>query len=283
MFFSVVVPVYNVEKYLGECLQSLSAQSFRDFEIILVDDGSTDNSGKLCDEFAKCHDNAKVIHKKNEGLLLARRTGIRECTGDFIIHCDSDDYIASDALEKISEVIVTNHPDMVMYGYDVVDDERAIKEEHFTVFADYQTFDEENKEELILQLCSSTWLNNMVTKATRRELVDVDEDYTEFKSLKMGEDLFQVIPLVKQCKSFVYIAKPLYFYRYNPAGMSKNINRSYLDNHFMVSDRLYELLRNEEVTQGTLISFYNRYVKDLYKYVLRFVKAECGKEEFETI
>lgn len=280
MLFSVVVPVYNVDIYIHECLQSLSDQTITDFEVILVDDGSTDDSGKICDEYAESHTNVKVIHKKNEGLLLARRSGIDICSGEYIIHCDSDDYIAKDALERIKLAIEKHHPDMVMYGYDVVDDSHKIIEEHFTVFDDNEIFQSDNKEILINQLCSTTWLNNMVTKAVRRELVDVNVDYSDYKSIKMGEDLFQVIPLVKNCKTFIYLALPLYFYRFNPSGMSKNISRNYLDNYMTVSDRMYELLCTEKVSKATMVNFYNRFVKDIYKYILRYIKDGITKEEY---
>ena len=91
MLFSIVVPVYNVELYIDECMKSLLGQSFKKFEIILVDDGSTDSSGKKCDYYASLDSRVKVIHKRNEGLLLARRTGLKECQGEYILHCDSDD------------------------------------------------------------------------------------------------------------------------------------------------------------------------------------------------
>ena len=280
MLFSIIVPVYNVEKYINECIESILSQTFSDFEVILVDDGSTDNSGLICDEYAEKDNRIKVVHKRNEGLLLARRTGLKACNGDYIIHCDSDDYISSDLLFEISNEILDKHPDMILYGYDVVDDNHCILEEHFRVFDDQSYFDKNNKESILLQLCSTTWLNNMVTKATRRELIDIDSDYNEYKSLKMGEDLFQVIPLIKNCSTFVYIAKPFYFYRYNLSGMSKNINRSYLDNHIIVSERMNNLLIDECVTEDIKISFYNRYVKDVYKYLLRFLKSDISKSEY---
>ena len=92
--FSVVVPVYNVENYLSQCLNTLVNQSFKDFELILVNDGSTDTSGSLCEEWGKKDHRIKVIHKTNEGLGFARNTGIENCTGDYIVFVDSDDYVS---------------------------------------------------------------------------------------------------------------------------------------------------------------------------------------------
>ena len=281
MLFSIVVPVYNVELYIDECLKSLLEQSFEDFEIILVDDGSTDSSGKKCDYYASIDSRVRVIHKNNEGLLLARRTGIRECRGEYILHCDSDDYVAGDMLYNLKILIENSKPDMILFGYNVVDDMHNVLETHYDVFGDNVFFSAENKDILLNALSSTTWLNNMVTKATRRECVDIDGDYNAYKNVKMGEDLFQVVPLIRKCDSFVYVAKPFYFYRYNPKGMSKNVDKSYLENYLVVAKRVYGLLKDEDVSEKMLINYYNRFTLDIYKYLLRFAKAGLGKDEFQ--
>ena len=93
---SVLVPVYNVENTLDRCLQSILKQTFQNFEILLIDDGSTDGSGALCDKYAEKYSNIRVIHKDNEGLGPTRNRGIKEARGEFIYHCDSDDWIKED-------------------------------------------------------------------------------------------------------------------------------------------------------------------------------------------
>lgn len=93
MFFSVIVPVYNVEKYLKECIDSVLSQTFEDFELILVDDGSKDSSGAICDEYAQKDNRVKVIHKENGGLSDARNVGTNSAIGEYVIYIDSDDYI----------------------------------------------------------------------------------------------------------------------------------------------------------------------------------------------
>ena len=94
--FSIIVPVYNVEKYLTKCIDSILEQTFSDFEVILVDDGSTDNCGIICDQYVEKDDRIQVIHKKNEGLVCARKTGISKASGQYILNVDSDDYISLD-------------------------------------------------------------------------------------------------------------------------------------------------------------------------------------------
>ena len=92
MKFSIIVPVYNVEKYLEECVSSILKQDFTDYEVILVDDGSTDSSGIMCDEIAKTHRNFKVVHQQNSGVSVARNIGLSTALGEYIIFLDSDDF-----------------------------------------------------------------------------------------------------------------------------------------------------------------------------------------------
>ena len=103
---SVVVPVYNCDKYINKCLESISGQTFKDLEIILVDDGSTDASGELCDAFAKKDDRVKVYHKPNGGVSSARNFGLSKARGEYVMFVDSDDYILSDGIKKAEEYLL---------------------------------------------------------------------------------------------------------------------------------------------------------------------------------
>lgn len=114
---SVVVPVYNVEKSLEKCIDSLLVQKYADFEIILIDDGSTDSSSYICDLYAKKNDRIKVLHKKNAGLGYARNSGIEIASGKYIVFLDSDDYFSDTLLSNLVEVQVKNNCDTVVAGY----------------------------------------------------------------------------------------------------------------------------------------------------------------------
>ncbi len=100
MHVSIIVPVYNTEKYLKKCFKSITEQTYSNLEIIIVDDGSTDDSGRLCDEYAQFDDRVMVIHKENGGLSSARNEGLRNSTGEYLTFVDSDDYISKDFVEK---------------------------------------------------------------------------------------------------------------------------------------------------------------------------------------
>ena len=117
MKISVVIPVYNKEKYMDDLFQCLLSQTFEEFECILIDDGSTDDSPMICDEYAKKDDRIKVIHKKNGGLSDARNAGLEIASGDYIMFLDSDDYIENNMVESLLKVAIENQSDIVLCGF----------------------------------------------------------------------------------------------------------------------------------------------------------------------
>ena len=119
--FSIIVPVYKVEKYLSRCIKSILSQEFGNFELILVDDGSPDSCGKICDEFAKNDARISVIHKDNGGVSSARNCGLKQACGRYICFVDSDDIIARNTLQLVQESINQFNPDMVIFDYSVID------------------------------------------------------------------------------------------------------------------------------------------------------------------
>lgn len=114
--FSIIIPAYNVKDYLAECLSSVVAQTYREYEVILIDDGSTDESGKMCDQFAEHHPEIKtrVIHQKNAGLSAARNAGIKAAGGEYILFLDSDDFIVPDTLEYFAKILAENAVDVLI-------------------------------------------------------------------------------------------------------------------------------------------------------------------------
>lgn len=123
-FISVIVPVYNVEKYITRCVESLTGQSFQDYEILLIDDGSTDKSGILCDEIEKGYDKVKTYHKRNGGLASARNSGLKCAEGKYVVFVDSDDWVTDDFLEFIYNHLNANPVDILKYGFQRVSDNK---------------------------------------------------------------------------------------------------------------------------------------------------------------
>ena len=131
--FSIVVPVYNVQAYLPECIDSLLNQSFRDFEILIIDDKSTDSSLEIAQKYADAHtDCIRLLpHAVNKGLGGARNTGIEAATGEYILFIDSDDYLRADALEKLADRIKETKADVVEFCFEFVDEDGEIKQRYW--------------------------------------------------------------------------------------------------------------------------------------------------------
>lgn len=129
---SVIVPVYNVEKYLRQCLDSLQEQTYKNIEVVMVDDGSKDSSGKICDEYAKKYKNFYVVHKENAGLGMARNTGFEHIHGEYVTFLDSDDYLDNDCIEILYNTILKQQVDMCKGGFKrVIDSGEVISKRKF--------------------------------------------------------------------------------------------------------------------------------------------------------
>ena len=118
---SIIVPVYQVEKYIRQCVDSILAQTFTDFELILVDDGSKDQSGKICDEYARMDTRVKVIHQKNSGVAAARNHGIACANGSYLCFVDADDWIENTMIMQCLSQIKENDADMAVCGFERID------------------------------------------------------------------------------------------------------------------------------------------------------------------
>ena len=242
MEFSVLVPVYNVEKYLTKCLVSLERQTFKDFEVILVDDGSKDNSGKICDKFCEENSNMKVIHKKNEGLISARRIALEMSSGDYCVFCDSDDFLEKNALEELHNVISSKNPDLIIYNAYLYQNKK--KE---TFFKD--VFEEgiiRDKQEIYVKLLTEYAINSLCIKAVKRDIVDVYKDYSMYYGYNYGEDLLQTIPLIISSSTIYYHNKELYDYRVC-SGMMRKYNDKYFRSYKLVNDSIAQQMASLDI------------------------------------
>ena len=169
MKFSIIVPVYNTEKYVGACIESVLNQVYQDFELILVDDGSTDRSGDICEEYAAQDSRIKVFHKSNSGQLDARCYGIMQSSGQFIVFLDSDDLLSSSALDVLNQKVCHHRCDMVIYAYARFFDTlpNITKPSH----GDRIIVD---KKDLYLTLLTNEYFNSLCIKAVKREFLTLD-------------------------------------------------------------------------------------------------------------
>lgn len=186
--FSIVVPVYNVKNYLNKCLDSILDQTYKNFEVIIVDDGSTDDSGKICDQYDKIDDRIKVFHKKNGGLSDARNYGVKYITGDYLLFIDSDDYIENKLLEKLSDCLKKAKVDLIRFGLNVVDENGILK--YFSPEREYI-----NKEPLFLvdELVYTQFLEPACFYCYNIDFFNNNKFY--YKKGKLHED-FGLTPLI---------------------------------------------------------------------------------------
>lgn len=238
MKFSILVPVYNVEKYLEQCVESLLNQTYNgEYEIILVDDGSTDSSGKICDKYAENHpDKIKVIHKKNEGLVSARQSGIEAATGEFCLFVDSDDFVEYDLLDSVSDVIVKDtKTDIIIFNMNYYNgSNKTPRKKHFN--QNKITFSYENKKELYEALIVTSSVTSLCLKAVKTYILKNDPtDYSLYYQKNMAEDWFRSIHLLTAAEKIVYINKHLYNYRTN----EQSISRSYRPETISAKNTLY--------------------------------------------
>ena len=219
MFFSVLIPVYNTFEYLPDCVNSILVQSFNDYEIVLIDDGSNPVTHQLCDEYVRRDPRIRVIHKKNEGLMMTRRKGFQEAKGKYFVCIDSDDYFICDtALEKIHAFIETNDCDLVYYNYII---NKKTLEKKVTLFPYQTTHVFEEKTEVYSTFLIGKFINNFFCKAISRDIVDINVDYSIWKSdICRGEDMFQSIPMLTNAKKVGFIPCEFTYYRWTPGSIS---------------------------------------------------------------
>ncbi|MDU6983133.1 MAG: glycosyltransferase family 2 protein [Terrisporobacter othiniensis] len=210
---SIIVPVYNNEEYLDECIESIMNQTFKNIEVILVNDGSTDESGWICNNYAKKDNRVVVIHSENNGVSIARNIGINNARGNYIIFCDSDDWIENDYVEVLYNEIINNNTDAVYCGIyrDVYKDRRLIKNEASGVsrnmYIEKQNLDKYLKYifETMLGPFLASWGKIYDTKIIKENNLQFDSD------MIFHEDFDFNIRYLKQCKS-IYITKEIKYH-----------------------------------------------------------------------
>ena len=210
---SIVVPVYSVEKYIHKCIDSILSQTFDDFECILVDDCTPDNSGKICDEYAEKDQRIKVIHKsQNEGLPQARKTGFENSNGDYILYVDSDDWIESNMVEKMYSLAILNDYDMVccdVYCYNKLNVFQHKKMPSISVDSIL------NIKATVLDFDIGGFVINKLIKKN----IYAKINFPEFSN---GEDKYITAQTLFYSSKIGYVSTALYHYRYNPLSLVNN-------------------------------------------------------------
>lgn len=248
--FSIIVPVYNAEKYLEECILSILNQTYSDFELILVDDGSIDKSGEICDEYAKKDRRIKIFHKANNGQLHTREYGISKASNEWLVFVDADDYIENFTLEKLNEKITQYDCDCIVYNFrkfnnkeiffngDILENELALK----------------NKNELFRKLLPSSQYNSMWRKAVRKKCLGT-RDYSKFYHMRISEDRLQSAEIFENASKVVFIDDILYNYRDNDTSVMNNIKPAMTVDLIVEEKLLNIVIKNDCFTENDFIDY----------------------------
>lgn len=223
---SIIVPIYNIEKYLPQCIESIIGQTYNDLDIILVDDGSTDASSIICDEYAKKDSRIRVIHKKNEGLVRARKTGIQAAYGEYIAYVDGDDWIEPDMMEKLLKKMIEQNVDLVMCGRyeDTGDVSKELHQDFPEGRYDKGALIKEIYPRMIVgeeffdwKISPGVW-----DKLYKKEIIMPFQMQVN-DGLRMGEDAACVYPMLLNVDSIYILNRCLYHYRQTSNSMVKDI------------------------------------------------------------
>lgn len=232
---SVIVPVYNVEEYLEECLESIRNQTYQDIEVILVNDGSTDTSKEICERFCKVDSRFRLINQENQGQSVARNRGVKESIGEYIMFVDSDDVINTSVLEVLLPYMKTD--------VDIVECRSSINKEEFFLNRTSTIVFEGNAKKALLNCIAFKEVKFCAfTKLYRREIVEK----IPFLEGYIYEDVFTGINYLKQIRKIVVVDYIGYYYRVRPnSTMTKSFNEKDLD-IFKVGNQLIDSFKDDE-------------------------------------
>lgn len=225
---SVVLPIYNVEKYLDRCVESIVNQTYRNLEIILIDDGSLDGCPQKCDEWARKDERIKVIHKANAGLGYARNTGIENATGEYICFVDSDDYIALDTIEKAYHCAKENNVEVVLFGFNNVDKKGKTVNSIVPNVLKNVYRDEEILEYVLPNLIAPNTSTGEFTNLWMSvwgglysmKLIDRTDWRCVSEREIISEDVYSLLWLYKDVRGLAIISEALYFYCENDTSLT---------------------------------------------------------------
>lgn len=223
MKFSIIVPIYNAHKYIIECCDSVFNQNYKNFELILIDDGSTDGSSSICDQIKLSHpDIVKVLHTENNGTLFARRAGISQAQGDVLVWLDADDYIHSELLHKLYNCFTENQCDLVFYNASNKAD-YSTRDSFFT-FDGNDDFCDIQKHVCYKKMIHSDLQNSLCLKAAKRKCYENLPEFSDMPKVIYGEDLLISLYVITAAEKIAYLDETLYYYRPNNQSVVHSYN-----------------------------------------------------------
>ena len=267
---SIIVPVYQVEEYLSQCIESIIRQTYKDIEIILVDDGSLDSSGDICDKFARTDNRIKVIHTKNGGVSKARNIGLKNACGKYICFIDSDDYVKEDYIERLFELCIENDSDISICG--VIDIEngqvknksKAINTVYSSTQAIKEVFEEKN------------FYCVMWAKMFKKRLF---EYYNFCEDTAVAEDLQIIYKIFDEASSIAINTKEcLYYYRVREGStQNSKFNKNHEKELEILEEAIVYLRDKHKEILGSVVK---KYVSVSYRLIKKSIIDGKYKKQF---
>lgn len=285
MRFSIIIPVFNVEEYLEQCVLSVLSQTYQDFEIILINDGSTDQSAIMCEQYETQDKRIQVIHKINEGLSSARNKGLELAIGDYILFIDSDDFWKHNrVLEDINNILLDNDFDLILFGFSYYYSDHRHKDIHFEI-DDLSNNFVLDLEKLVTR---NIYFASACNKCIKKNLLIDNQLFFPF--MRLSEDIIWCARLAMYVKKYTIFNDVVYMYRQKRKGSityqvsEKNI----LDVFKSIEEglELIQLIDNEKIEKALLI-YFARYYLEIIPYVgSYFIKnnnISCYVEKYKFL
>lgn len=257
---SIIIPVYNTAEYLNKCVASLVDQSYTDTEILLVDDGSTDQSGTMCDDWSKKDSRIRVIHKENGGSISAWKRGASEAKGDYLMFVDSDDWLDTNMLSEMVEFCSPSVEKEIISSDYVI--ERKQKDDTFTQEYVYQTLSpgvyegSDLEEKVIPNLLGNEHRYVTVSRCMKlisRNLFLENMDYTD-NDIRMGEDLAVILPSLYDCQRLVIMDyKAYYHYLLLPSSMAHKYDAGMYDNFIHLEEICQKVIHDKFASRPAIM------------------------------
>lgn len=264
--FSVIIPVYNAEQYLVECVQSVLGQDFKRLEIILVDDCSTDKSGKLCDSFAKQNKNIKTIHqRKNCGVSVSRNVGINAASGKYIIFLDSDDYLSDGCLNGIAKLIDEKPETDVIIGKFICNPE-INKEFCYDYLFDRNDISKSETDDVIAHINLSGFMGVCWCYIINHKFIK--ENNLHFIPVRIFEDTEFTVRLLCLCRKFVFYDELFYCHRRRAGSLGQSINRNYGASGLLAVSGMCKFIKDHYLSNAKKEFVYSRIKNVLNVFVL---------------
>ncbi len=243
--FSIIIPIFRVDEYLHECVDSVLNQSFKNIEIILIDDGSPDNSPQICDDYAQKDNRVKVIHKENGGLSDARNAGLRIAQGEYVIFLDSDDYYNNmQFLASLSVIISQKSPDVICFQRQQFHDGNENKMKMPRQYS-IELLNEQKNSRIVRLLSETSQLEaSSCMKAIRRELLLSNNLF--FKEGIFSEDIEWFMRLMQTNPSVSVTNEVAYCYRLRSSSISHSVGKKNIDDLYQIIDEYSEVYKNTD-------------------------------------